>query len=947
LDDDALAAALARLPPRDQAALLRALRDAGEAPRIARIVRGATAGPAVLDLLADALLSEGRPAEALNVAERRERAHHASSTTLGLRSRALAKLGRLDEARALLGDPAEYLGRCLLAEALLEAGEAAEARRVLEAAVAEHPSRRRALVALVDACAALGDWTGAAAFAARLEEDDEEGELSTRHVERLRAFHAATGGAHRLPELDAELAQRRAQARARIEELVADVPAQPAKRELPADAQASAGAPRPPQGAKATPVGADELARVAALVKRHLGFDELREGQAETIARVLRGESVLAVMPTGGGKSICYQLPGVLTPGVTLVVSPLLALMKDQLDSLPAPMRAAALSVTSELTPAQARRALDEVARGRYRLLYVAPERLRDPRLLDALRAAGVARLVVDEAHCVSVWGHDFRPEYLGIADARRALGGPPLLALTATAPPRVAKDVLDRLGPLVVVRASVERPNLRFEASLAKDADEKLGHVFALCREATSPTLVYASSRAKTEQLAAALQAAGVDALAYHAGMPDRAARQEAFMDGRARVMVATVAFGMGVDKGDIRLVLHHDPSSSLENYYQEAGRAGRDGAPARCVLLATAQDGGQLKQRARADLPSRDLVSAAWRLALASRSGDVATLDPAALAALEADEVKPRVALSILVEAGALERLSAWEYRVGGDVSRVESVLDRYAALAEQRAKEMMDYARARGCRHRYLRAYFGEDAPERCGNCDRCLGIVHEAAPPPESGDDEAARRAVLDVLQVVRGVGESNLVWLLRGDARAAEWLQARAHGALGALAMRSESRVRGLVRDLEARGLVARETLAHGGASLRITDAGVEAAFGKAPLAPPTAPRPAPSADRPVPAHRSAPAAAADDPPLLAALKRWRLERADAEGVPPYVVAHDSALRLVAQARPRTLLALGALKGFGPKKVEKYGGDIIALVGEVPNDDEGVKPSPRD
>ncbi|HWH08449.1 MAG TPA: ATP-dependent DNA helicase RecQ, partial [Candidatus Thermoplasmatota archaeon] len=745
---------------------------------------------------------------------------------------------------------------------------------------------------------------------------------------------------------------------------------------------------------QAPPVTPEDLATAEALVRRHLGFPSLREGQAETLARVLRGEDVLAIMPTGGGKSICYQLPGVLSPGVTLVVSPLLALMKDQLDGLPAPMRAAAVSITSELTPAQARRALDEVAQGRYRLVYAAPERLRQGGFLRALREAGVARLVVDEAHCVSVWGHDFRPDYLGIAEARRALGNPPVLALTATAPPRVARDILSRLGRLTLVRASVARPNLRFEAIVAKDADEKLAHLLALCRETKGPGVVYASSRAKCEQLAAALEQAGVNVLAYHAGLPDRAARQEAFMEGRVDVLVATVAFGMGVDKGDVRFVLHHDPATSLENYYQEAGRAGRDGQPARCVLLATGQDGGLLKQRARADLPSRDLLQRAWQLVLHAKDEQgYAVLDVEQVASLDAgDDVKPRVALSILAEAGAVERLAdapravrlrgremglfeaaqalgvapeqveaaALEaggdtvgrtllYRVVGDVSRVETVLERYAALAEQRAKEIMDYARTGGCRHAYLRRYFGEavgpahgDAapgrggapPDRCGNCDNCLGISHEAAAASPQ-DDEAARRAILDLLQTVRGIGEVNLVWFLRGDQRTADWIRGRA--GFGSLAMRSETRIRQLVRELESMGLVTRETLSHGGTTLKVTPKGVDASFGAAPI---VAPRPAPpparraeAAPSASPATRDAPAGDLDGEAQarFEALRAWRKRVADEEGLPAYVVAHDATLRLVAQAAPATLEDLQRVKGMGPKKVEKYWAGILATL----------------
>lgn len=706
-------------------------------------------------------------------------------------------------------------------------------------------------------------------------------------------------------------------------------------------------------------------------MRRHLGFPSLREGQAETIARVLKGEDVLAILPTGGGKSMCYQLPAMLSKGVTLVVSPLVALMKDQLDSLPPAMRAASTSITGELSSREIRQVVDEVARGRYRLVYVAPERLRQTALLQALRAAGVARLVVDEAHCVSVWGHDFRPDYLGIANVRKQLGDPPLLAVTATAPPRVLSDIQARLGPLELVRASVHRPNLRLEAILAKDADEKLAHLLKLCQESEGPGIVYATSRVKCEQLAAALAQNGVNALAYHAGLPDRSERQEAFMRNEAHVLVATVAFGMGVDKGDIRFVFHHDPASSLENYYQEAGRAGRDGAPARCVVLATPADGGSLKTRAKSDLPGRELVGRAWALVLAGAGDDgYAIVDPEQLDALAPDdEVKPRVALSILVESGALERLPdvprflvvggressvfdvaarlgvqpegvetallakgeryqatgrAMLFRVKGHPERAESVLETYHARAEARAKEIMDYIRASDCRHSMLRRFFGETPPPRCGNCDFCLGIRHEPAGASQE-DDEAAGRNVLLALSSVRGIGETNLVYMLRGDPLAPPWTDGKP-GA-GTLGFRSPSKIKTLVKRLESRGFIARETLPHGGVTLKLSLEGERALRGNgATLLPPEA-RAAPSSSSGAPPPDLAP----EDAPLLEALRAWRRSRAAADGVPGYVVAHDATLALVAAAKPRTPDGLRGIKGFGPARVAKYGEEILDIV----------------
>lgn len=722
---------------------------------------------------------------------------------------------------------------------------------------------------------------------------------------------------------------------------------------------------------------AEELQQAEALVRRHLGFPSLRAGQAETLARVLRGDDVLAVLPTGGGKSLCYQLPAVLGKKVTLVVSPLVALMKDQLDSLPPAMRAAATSLTGELDARELRARMGEVGSGRYRLVYVAPERLRSIPLLRSLREAGVERLVVDEAHCVSTWGHDFRPDYLALAEVRRALGSPQIVAMTATAPPRVTQDIQARLGPLEVVRASVFRPNLRLEAILAKDQDEKLAHLVELCRRTRPPGIVYANSRVKTEQLAAALKSRGVNAEAYHAGMSDRGEIQDRFMRNETDVMVATVAFGMGVDKPDIHFVFHADPSASLENYVQEAGRAGRDGEHARCVLLATGADAATLKNRAKGDLPSLDLVGRVWSLIVSGLGEDgFAVVEPEQLDALDKEEVKCRVALSVLQEAGAIERFPdaprflMWRQhemtlfdaaaklgvpppevetklltsvepyrplsrailvRAIGRPENAEDVLEAYAKRATSRVDDILGYVRTRACRHAAVRRHFGEEqVPPRCENCDVCLGIQHAA----QTGDDEEDARAVLAALGGIRGIGEQNLVLMLRGDPLAPPWTDGRP-GA-GALGFRSASKVKALIRALEARGLIARETLPNGGVALRLADRAVpdgpllpRAPTGAGFRSPGPGPGPGPRAG-PGPSTGTGESAPGEGP-LFDALKAWRRDRAADEGVPAYVVAHDSVLREIAATRPRTAEQLRAVKGMGPKKIEKYGEDILALV----------------
>jgi ATP-dependent DNA helicase RecQ len=396
------------------------------------------------------------------------------------------------------------------------------------------------------------------------------------------------------------------------------------------------------------------------LLRDSFGLHEFRPNQARVIHNVLGGVRTMAVMPTGAGKSLTYQLPAMLLPQATVVVSPLIALMKDQLDGLPADVRERSTLINSTLSTRELSERLRAIAAGSYKLVYIAPERLRQRAFLHALKRCGVSLFVVDEVHCLSLWGLSFRPDYLFIGQALDELGRPPLLALTATASRETQAEVTQVLGESETVLSSVFRPNLYFQVLRASSRDEKQQALVKLCREIAGPIIVYARARQACEELAEVLRRAGVAADHYHAQVADRTAAQERFMRGQTRVLVATVAFGMGIDKADIRAIIHYNLPQSVEAYYQEAGRAGRDGQPARCVLLYAGSDKARLTTWLQEEAITRDQLRALYKAVRQQMRGtyDVVDLERVQRALSGDDDTLVRVGLSMLERVGLLRR-------------------------------------------------------------------------------------------------------------------------------------------------------------------------------------------------------------------------------------------------------------------------------------------------
>lgn len=538
--------------------------------------------------------------------------------------------GQLDDAAEAYEIAADLLpdGRSLgrrAAELAMARGDAATARRLMEDHLARNAERRPFLdeVRLLREIArVLGDTETVADLAADLAAR----ECAEREPLEAEFGHVAMDDDFPLPE---------------------ELPIEPPQSSVPVGILSPQSSPTPPPEAFAA-------------LHRDFGLAGFRPYQAEVIGRVLAGRDTLAIMPTGAGKSLTYQLPALLLPHATLVVSPLIALMKDQIEGLPPALAERATAINSTLSAGEVRERLAGIAAGRYKLVYVAPERLRQRPFLHALKRAGLSLFVVDEAHCVSLWGQSFRPDYLFLRAALDDLGNPPVLALTATAALDTQEEIIERLGPMERIVAPVFRPNLRFEVIRAGNRQEKEDAVVALCKEVTGPVIVYARARDACERIAAHLRRNGVQAAFYHAQTPDRAAVQERFMAGNTRVLVATVAFGMGVDKADVRAIVHFNLPQSIEAYYQEAGRAGRDGQPARCVLMYASADKSQmttwLHQEAitRADL--RGLYRT-LRTMVPNRYG-IASMDMLQRASDRTDETFVRVGVSMLERVGLLRR-------------------------------------------------------------------------------------------------------------------------------------------------------------------------------------------------------------------------------------------------------------------------------------------------
>jgi len=684
------------------------------------------------------------------------------------------------------------------------------------------------------------------------------------------------------------------------------------------------------------------------------GFEDFLDGQETVIDEILSGRDGSVVMPTGGGKSLCYQLPALCREGVTLVVSPLIALMKDQVDALEERGVAVTL-INSTLTWNEQKERLDGMKSGAYRLVYIAPERFRASSFMSALSGVKIEMVAIDEAHCLSQWGHDFRPDYMRLGKALEKMGRPQCVALTATATPIVREDirgVLNLREPFESI-SGFERPNLSFTITPVEKVAQKYGRLKKVLAE-NKTGIVYCATRKKVEEVAETIHSWGLKCIAYHGGMSDqeREDTQNAFISRKADIAVATNAFGMGIDRSDVRFVVHFEIPGSVEAYYQEAGRAGRDGEASVCELLFNYADTRTQEFFIDGVNPGPGMIRDVYQFFLneADDSYEVhRTLDEVKDAIGAKNGMAVGAALGALIRGRWVERFDVPGMRAKGtrllkpdvltrDLTLDEAALEEKERRDREKLEKMVQLCYANTCRQQWVLEYFGEvDAPV-CGSCDVCRGEENSERRAPSDDEDLIVRKFLSGVARMSRrtaagweGIfGRGRIVQMLLGS-KSQEVLRVRLHElkTYGILKKQGTAYLNALARSLNNGGLIVTQMGEY--PLVTLTPRGEQVMMGKT------------SYSLEWPSNDGGSKTSAEgvdlkdlgfDGQLYDRLKDVRTRLAKASQVPAYVIFSNDTLEHLARLRPKTMDAGLLVKGIGEAKAEKYLEPFLKVIRQV-------------
>ncbi len=699
------------------------------------------------------------------------------------------------------------------------------------------------------------------------------------------------------------------------------------------------------------------------VLEQYFGFRKFLEGQGTVVANLLAGRDALVIMPTGGGKSLCYQLPALMMEGVTIVVSPLIALMKDQVDSLERKGIAATV-INSTLTPGEQRDRIEAMRRGEFKLVYVAPERFRHRSFVETLREVEIGLFAIDEAHCISQWGHDFRPDYMKLGEALEALGRPQTIALTATATPIVREDILRTLkltDPFISV-FGFSRPNLSLNIRAIAKKAEKFTRIKQIVKQYKTG-IIYCSTRTKVEEVTEILTGERLSVIAYHGGMTEteRSRAQNLFMEKKKNVAVATNAFGMGVDRADVRFVIHFDIPGSVEAFYQEAGRAGRDGEPAFCELLFNYADTRTQEYFIEGANPSAETIRSLYTWLTHNQNRDhqvIAKIEDIAKGVPIKNEMAVSSAISILMRAKYLDRFDVPGSRIRGtQISRPQITAGQldidWKALQEkdrrdrEKLKQMVNFAYSTICRQRYILEYFREADAVDCGNCDQCAARGHHRVQRKATeGEVLIVRKSLSGVARTCRKTdeglegrfGRGMLVAMLVGS-RSRELLETRmdAMPTYGILAEQGVPYLQSLFREMEGAGLLTvtgEETPV-----VTITRKGLEVMKSGGPCewrwpAAATARALVPTPQKVVIQEAEVEVTLGGlgfDPVLYDKLLSHRLLLTQTEKVPAAKIFSNKTLEALTRLKPKTKSAALRISGITPAKAEMWLEDFLVMI----------------